>query len=110
MIPKYFEDIKDSDLYEFLKQNNIHWNKIILTNPPALIIPDNVARISTNSHQFQLYLSYKGLSDFFNYEIDKNVFILKNEENILIINLSKEWQQFLEEFKKQNQIIDSLNA
>ena len=110
MIPKYFEDIKDSDLYEFLKQNNIHWNKILLTNPPALIIPEDVARISQNSHQFQIYLSYKGLSDFFSYVIDDHNFILENEENIITINLSKQWQQFLEEFKKQNQTIDSFNA
>lgn len=104
MIPKYFEDIKDDDLYSFLKQNNIHWNKITLTNSAELIIPDNVARISTNSHEFELYLSYDGLQDFFNCRINESYFILINEINDITINLSKEWQKFLEEFKKQNQI------
>ena len=109
MAPKYFEEIKDNHLYEFLKQNNIQWNKIVATNLATLIMPENVARIAENSKKYELYLSYQGLSDFFTYQIDEHFFVLANEQNDININLSLRWQKFLREFKKENQIEDEYN-
>lgn len=109
MTPEYFENIKHNHFYEFLKQNGIHWNQMAQTNMATLIMPENVARISENSNNYELYLCYEGLADFFRYEISENHFILINERNDIIINLSKKWQTFLKEFKKQNNVDDTLN-
>ena len=109
MTLKYFEDIKYTHLQEFLKQHKIHWNQITYTNVATLIMPENVARIAENSKNYELYLSYNGLADFFSYEISENHFILINEINDITINLSKKWQKFLEEFKKENNVDDAFN-
>lgn len=109
MIPKYFEDIKDVHLCKFLKQNNIYWNRIASTNLSTLIKPENVERIAKNSKTHELFLRYKGLSDFFCYSIDENLFVLINQPNDICINLSEKWQLFLEEFKKENTIEGTSN-
>ena len=100
----YFEDIKYNHLVEFLKQYKIHWNLIVRTDLETLVMPENVATISKNQNNYEIFLSYNGLQDFFKYRIDECYFILKNEENDIVINLSKEWQKFLKEFKETNEI------
>lgn len=106
----YFEDIKYYHLQEFLKQHKIHWNQIVKTNVATLIIPENVALIAENAKNYQLNLTYNDFEGFFNYRIDECYFILKNEEYNIKIDLSKEWQKFLEEFKQENQIDDAFNV
>ena len=105
----YFEDIKYTHLAQFLDQNNIHWNLMARTGLETLFMPRNVAEIARNQNKYELFLSYEGFQDFFNYQIDEWHFILKNEENDIIINLSKEWNKFLEEFKQENQVDHPLN-
>lgn len=100
----YFEDIKYNHLAEFLDQNKIHWNLIVRTDLETLVMPENAATIAKNQNKYELFLSYKGFQDFFRYRIDEWNFDLNNEENDIRINLSKEWQQFLKEFKETNEV------
>ena len=100
----YFEDIKYNDLAEFLDQNDIHWNLIVRTDEETLVMPENVATIAKNQNKYELFLSYKGFQDFFSYRIDECYFILKNKEYDITINLSKEWNKFLKEFKETHEV------
>ena len=100
----YFEDIKYNHLTEFLDQNGIHWNLIVRTDSETLVMPENAATIAKNQNKYELFLSYKGFQDFFKYRIDECYFILKNEENDITINLSKEWNKFLKEFREIHEV------
>ena len=100
----YFEDIKHIHLANFLDQNDIHWNLMARTGLETLFIPKNVAEIAKNQNKYKLFLSYKGFQDFFNYQIDECYFILQNGENDIAINLSKEWQIFLKEFREIHEV------
>ena len=100
----YFEDIKYNHLTEFLDQNGIHWNLIVRTDSETLVMPENAATIAKNQNKYELFLSYKGFQDFFKYRIDECYFILKNEENSITINLSKEWNKFLKEFREIHEV------
>lgn len=100
----YFEDIKYNHLVEFLEQNGIHWNLIVCTDSETLVMPENAAEIAKNQNKYQLFLAIKGFQDFFNYRIDECYFILKNEENGITINLSKEWNKFLKEFREIHEV------
>lgn len=100
----YFEDVKYNHLQEFLHQHKIHWNQIAQTSDSTLIMPENVATIAKNANNYKLYLAYKNFEGFFNYRIDEWHFVLENEEANIEIDLSKEWREFLEEFKQENQV------
>ena len=105
----YFEDIKYNHLQEFLKQHKIYWNLIVKTDVATLIIPENVAIIAENAKHYQLNLQHKNFEGFFSYLIDEWHFVIKNEEANIEIDLSKEWREFLEEFKQENQVCQPLD-
>ncbi len=100
----YFEDIKYNYLAEFLKQNGIYWCGTVHTNVATILRLENVAAIAENAKNYQLFLESEDFSDFFSYRIDECYFILKNEENGITINLSKEWQKFLKEFRETHEV------
>lgn len=100
----YFEDIKYYHLQEFLKQHEILFDGAILTQYATIIRLENVAGIAKYQKTGKLCIAYKNISGFFNYRIDEWHFVLENEEANIEIDLSKEWREFLEEFKKESQV------
>ncbi len=100
----YFEDIKYYHLQEFLKQYEILFDGAILTQDGAIIRPENVAEIAKSSETGKLCIANKNSSGFFNYRIDECYFILKNEEYNIEIDLSKEWNKFLKEFRETHEV------
>lgn len=100
----YFEDIKSYHLQEFLKEYKILYDGAVLIENLSIIRPKNIAEIAKISNTGKLCVGLENFSGFFNYRIDEWYFILRNEENDIFIDLSKEWQTFLKEFREINEV------
>ena len=101
------ESISSEEFKEFLAKNNIQWSGLVVTQFHTSTMPTTIKSI-IEDEECSLCLNFKNTDGLFKVVINEKVLIFRSEGYFkpyverIVIDLSKEWKNFIKNLNQEN--------